>query len=173
MFRTWIQHEFSGHSSIKCPFDTTKEFCLADKKEITCEDGGYVDSVPSGKICNGVFYEGKSCYKDCVTVTCALGGYQSSIPSGQTCTSVSYYGKTCYTSCYTPSNTTKSSCSNEYGYYKNRSCSEFSAYQTGQQCHARYNELGNQCYHNGAVGEGTGACDVDSWHRCCLECNGD
>ncbi|MFV0626704.1 MAG: hypothetical protein ACK5N8_05095 [Alphaproteobacteria bacterium] len=66
------------HEMLNCPFDLSKKFCPMNKKAVTCADGGYVDSIPSGQECTSVSYEGKSCYKDCKssckpTVNCSWG----------------------------------------------------------------------------------------------------
>ena len=69
-------------------------------KKKTCSEGGYFDSVPAGKKCPEVAYNGYTCYTGCSYKTCSDYGYNSSIPSGKTCTAVyPRSGLTCYKDC--------------------------------------------------------------------------
>ena len=87
---------------------------------------------------------------------------------------------------------TPSKCS-DTGYYDGYSCSTWGSYPTSRDCYAGYSELAtsDKCYSkvsnnnycsqcNGLGGDDAAACygrcygdcDVDSWHRCCQQCNG-
>ncbi|MFV0626705.1 MAG: hypothetical protein ACK5N8_05100 [Alphaproteobacteria bacterium] len=99
-----------GKEYLRCPTDTSKEYCIGEGTPIkTCADGGYLESMPSGKACTSIKYGDLNCYKNDCTVPCS-GYSQSSCTitvnnvqkqgklSGSTCTKngVTYYS-TCDT----------------------------------------------------------------------------
>ncbi len=77
---TMSSSDCEGQYSLKCPFDNTKLFCKKDK---TCEDEGYLSSVPSGKICTEITSNGKTCYD---SNTCLASYYcgTGSVKAGDT-----------------------------------------------------------------------------------------
>ena len=71
-------------------------------KKKTCEEGYYSTSIPDGKKCDTVNYNGYTCYTNCSYMMCKdyNSNYESSIPSGKTCTAVTpRSGLTCYKDC--------------------------------------------------------------------------
>lgn len=86
---------------LKCPFDTTKVYCI--KKPQTCRDTGptYYNNPPTGYACKKVTKEGLVCYTSCTKKTCSSYGYeepnddQFHICTGPVTTEIG----TCYESC--------------------------------------------------------------------------
>ena len=165
-------------------------------KKKTCSEGGYYSSVPTDQKCSSKDYNGYNCYTNCTYKTCSDYGYEASIPSGKTCTTVyPRSGLTCYKDCQ---DTGPSSCTDP-GYYDGYSCSTWKSYPTYGDCSQGYSEMATSAkcdpyLHVSTCKDGTSAglrcnglggdeaarcyaqcygdCDVDSWRRCCHQCNG-
>ena len=140
----------------------------------TCSSGSLSSSCTSPKTASHVATT--QCGNKCYSCVCP-STYQYS------CTGTGYSGGSStacdnkYTSCYctsgyswdgsscVKSSSSSSTCSDS-GYYNGTSCHSFSEYT----CSIDYQAMGATCSSQGRLGEGD--CDVDSWRRCCEQCNG-
>ncbi|MDR1694020.1 MAG: hypothetical protein LBR70_02350 [Lactobacillaceae bacterium] len=63
----------------------------------SCENGGYIDSIPENHKCSEVKYFENTCYKDCRPLTCFDGGLYDRNPSDRiTCPRKEFGGKPCF-----------------------------------------------------------------------------
>ena len=128
-----------------------------------------------------IFKDAKGCY-NAVLMTCSkYFGCQEIANAGCTLDQTEVWqnapwgGERCCPRCIS-NNPSGSKCADS-GYYDGTSCSAFHQYGTSMGCQAEYNDMGlrcgptiNSCSTNNK--ECLGACDVDSWNRCCIMCNG-
>ena len=173
--------------------------CTSGSTSSSCPSGQYSVNVGKQQCSSGSATNSTNCYtcKQC-SYSCTSGYSTSttSCSSGYTLKTVSastqsgcpaeQCGK-CEKESSTPSK-----CS-DTGYYDGYSCSTWGSYPTSGDCYAGYSELAksDKCYSkvsnnnycsqcNGLGGDEADAChgsclqdcDIDSWRRCCEQCNG-
>lgn len=76
-------------------------YVVPSPPEKTCEEEGYVSSLPDGLSCEIVMVGSKKCYNNCEEKykTCAEAGLATSVPTNNVCEEATINGNKCYKNC--------------------------------------------------------------------------